>query len=77
MYPLFMNPKKSPDPHRLILNLPDKINPKRINEYIALSNLSIYYTWQNIKRIYRNNKSKKSVYWWNDKFKLSDASYSA
>ena len=77
MYPLFMNPKTSPDPHRLILNLPDKINPKRINEYIALSNLSIYYTWQNIKRIYRNNKSKKSVYWWNDKFELSDASYSA
>lgn len=50
MYPLFKNPKKSPDPHRLILNLPDKINPKRINGYITLSNLSIYCTWQNIKR---------------------------
>ena len=50
MYPLFKNPKKSPDPHRLILNLPDKINPKRINGYITLSNFSIYCTWQNIKR---------------------------
>ena len=38
------------DLHRLLLNLPDKINLERGDKYVALSNLSIYYTWKNIKR---------------------------
>ena len=41
---------KTSDPHRLLLNLSDKINLKRSNKYVALSNLSIYYTWKNIKK---------------------------
>ena len=32
------------DLHRLLLNLLDKINVKRSDKYVALSNLSIYYT---------------------------------
>ena len=41
-----MNSKNSkiPDPYRLLLNLADKINLKRSDKYVALSNLSIYYT---------------------------------
>ena len=41
-----MNSKKSrtSDPHRLLLNLTDKIDLRRKGKYIALSNLSIYYT---------------------------------
>ena len=35
---------KTFDSHRLLLNLTDKINLKRSYEYVALSNLSIYYT---------------------------------
>ena len=35
--------RKTSDPHRLLLNLTDKINLRRKNKYIALSNLSIYY----------------------------------
>ena len=31
------------DPHRLLLNLSDKIDLKRKDKYIALSNLGIYY----------------------------------
>ena len=48
---------KISDPHRLLLNLSDKINLKRTEyaEYAALTNLSIYYTWKNIKRSYKNN----------------------
>ena len=42
---------KTSDPHRLLLNLLDKINIKRSDKYVALSNLSIYYTWKNIRRI--------------------------
>ena len=35
---------KTSDPHRLLLNLPDKINLKRTDKYVPLSNLCIYYT---------------------------------
>ena len=37
------------DSHGLLLNLTDNINLKKSNEYVVLSNLSIYYTWKNIK----------------------------
>ena len=37
------------DDHRLLLSLTDKINLKRSDKYVALSNLTIYYTWKNIK----------------------------
>ena len=49
---------KTSDPHRLLLNLSHKINLKRSDKYVALSNLSIYYTWKNIKKSYKNNKFK-------------------
>ena len=52
---------KTSDPHRLLLNLPDKINLNRSYKYVALSNLSIYYTWENIKKPYKNNKFKISA----------------
>ena len=41
-----------------------------------LSNLSIYYTWKNIKKLYNNNKFKISAPTWNDQFGLPDGSYS-
>ena len=40
---------KTSDPHRLLLNLSDKINLKRSDKYVALSYLSIHYTRKNIK----------------------------
>ena len=52
---------KTSDPLRLLLILSDKINLKRSDIYVALSNLSIYYTWKNIKKSYKNNKSKISA----------------
>ena len=61
---------KTSDPHRLLLNLSDKINLKRSNKYVALSNLSIYYTWKNIKKSYKNNKFKISASTWNEEFQL-------
>ena len=41
----------------------------------ALSNLSIYYTWGNIKSYYKNNKVKIPVPTWTDKFELLDGLY--
>ena len=64
---IFMNSKNSkiPDPHRLLLNLTNKINLKRSDKYVALPIPSIYYyyTWKN-KR-YKNNKFKISASTWN------------
>ena len=60
----FMNSgnSKTSDLRRLLLliNLLDKIDLKRKNKYIALSNLSIYYAWKNINKSYKNNKFKIS-----------------
>ena len=48
---IFMNSKNSKisDPHRLLLNLTDKISLERSDKYVALSNHSIYYTWKKYK----------------------------
>ena len=78
MNTIFMNCKNSKTfgPHRLLLSLSDKINLKRSDKYVALSNLSIYYTWKNIKKSYKNNKFKISAPTWNEEFELPDGSYS-
>ena len=78
MNTIFMNSgnSKTSDPHRLLLNLSDKINLKRSNACVALPNHSIYYTWKNIKKSYKNNKFKTSAPTWNEKFELLDGSYS-
>ena len=64
---IFMNSgnSKTSDPQRLLPNLTDKINLKRSDEYVALSNLRIYYTWKNIKKSYKNNEFKISASTWN------------
>ena len=58
-----------------MLNLTDKIDLRRGEKSVASSNLSIYYTWKNIKNSYSNNKVKVSAPTWNDKFDLPDGSY--
>ena len=73
-----MNSKnsKTSDPHRLLLNLTDKIDLRKKGKCIALSNLSIYYTWKNIKKPYKNDKFKISAPTWNEEFELFDGSCS-
>ena len=62
--------------HRFKLDLTDKLNLKNPKKNMALANLSICYTWKNIKSEYSNNKSKISIQTWNDIFDLPDGSYS-
>ena len=69
------NSKKS-KPHRIKLDLTDKLNLKNRKKNMALANLSIYYTWKNIKSEYNNNKFKISAPTWNDTLYLPDGSYS-
>ena len=63
MNTMFTNSNKSEtfDTHRLLLNLADIIDFRRKVQYIALSNLSIYYGWKNIKKSHKNNKFKISA----------------
>ena len=67
---------KTSEPHRFKLDLTDKLNLKNPNKNMALANLSIYYTWKNIKSEYNNNKFKISAPTWNDTFDFPDGSCS-
>ena len=55
---------------RILPNLSNKINLKRSDEFVALSNHSIYYTSKDIKKPYKNNKFKISAPMWNNKSEL-------
>ena len=75
---IFINSENSRTlkPHILTLKLVNKLDLRFGEKVIALSNLSIYYTWKNIKSSYNNNKFKISAPRLNDKFELRDGSYS-
>ena len=62
--------------HVLLLKLADKLDLRRGQKSVALSNLSICYTLKNIKSSYKNNKFKISAQTWSDEFELPDGSYS-
>ena len=67
---------KTSKPHVLTLKLTSKLDLRIGEKVIALSNLSIYYAWRNIKSSYNNNKFKISIPTWNDEFELPDGSCS-
>ena len=73
-----MNTANSKTKHsnKFVYNFTDKLNLKNPNKNIALANLSIHYTWKNIKSDYNNNKFKISAPTWNDMFDVPDGSYS-
>ena len=48
-----------------MLKLTNELDLRRGEKIIALSNLSIYYTWKNIKSSCNNNKFKISAPTWN------------
>ena len=75
---IFMNSEnsKTSKPYVLKLKLTSKLDLRIGEKVIALSNLSIYYTWGNTKSSYNNNKFKISAPTWNDEFELPDESYS-
>ena len=68
---------KTNESNKFIYQFTDKLNLKTPNnKNIGLVNLSIYYTWKNIKFAHNNNKFKKSAPTWNDVFDLPNGSYS-
>ena len=62
--------------HVLVLKLTNKLDLKRGQKTVALSNLSIHYTWKNIKSSYNNNEFKISAPTWSEEFELPGGSYS-
>ena len=75
---IFMNSEnsKTSEYHVLVFKLTDKLDRRRGQKTVALSNLSIYYTWKNIKSSYNKNKFKISAPTWSEEFELLDGSYS-
>ena len=75
---IFMDSKntRTSEYHVLVLKLTNKLDLRRGQKTVALSNLSIYYTWKNIKSSYNNNKFKISAPTWSEEFELPDGSYS-
>ena len=57
---------KTSNSNRLLMNL------KRSSKYVALPNLSIYYSCENVKQSYKNNKFKISAPTWNEELELPD-----
>ena len=74
METFFVNSKnsKTSEPNRFKYDLIDKLDLKNPNKNMALGNLSIYYTWKNVKSTYNNNKFKISAATWNETFNLPD-----
>ena len=66
---------KTNEPNSFKYDLIDKLDLKNPNKNMALANLSIYYTWKNVKSIYNNNKFKILAPTWNETFDLPDGSY--
>ena len=79
MEKIFMNTDNSRtnESNKFIYQFTDKLNLKTPNnKNSGLVNLSIYYTWKNIKTEYNNNKFNISAPTWNDTFDFPDGSYS-
>ena len=78
METIFINTlnSKTNESNKFMYQLTDKLNLKNPNKNMVLANLSIYYTWKNIKSECNNNKFKISAPTWNDTFDLPNGSYS-
>ena len=71
-----MENSKTNEPHKFVLNLSQKLHLRGSDKHVALQNLSIYYTWKNIRKQYKNNKLKIIAPTSNDEFELPDGLYS-
>ena len=76
METIFINTEnsKSNESHNFALNLSQRLGLKSSNKHAALQNFSIYFTWKNIRKQYKNNKLKIIAPTWNDEFELPDCS---
>ena len=78
METIFINIENSKinESHKFLFNLSLISDLRSLNKHVALQNLSIYYTWKNMRQQYKNNKLKKIAPTWNNEFDLPHGSYS-
>ena len=62
--------------HTFVINLSQRLDLRSPNKHVALENLSIYYTWNNIRKQFKNNKLKIIAPTRIDEFELPDGTYS-
>ena len=67
-----MENSKTSAPHKLLINSSHILDLKSLNKVVAFQNLSLYYTWKNIRKQHENDKLKIIAPAWNDEFKLPD-----
>ena len=60
--------RKTSDPHKFVFNLSQRLDLRSSDKYVALQNLSYYYTWKNIRKQYKSNKLKIIASTWIDEF---------
>ena len=74
---IFVNSKnsKTSEPHRLLINHADKLDLKRSDKYVALSNLRMYCTWKNIKYHTKTNLFTISSTTWCKNLDILHGSY--
>ena len=60
METIFMNTEnsKTDEPHEFVFNFSQRLDLRNSDKHVALQNSSIYYTWKNIRKKYKNNKLK-------------------
>ena len=75
MQTIFMNTEnsKTNEPHIFLPNLLQRLDLSSSNKHVALQNLSIYYTWKNIRKQHKNNKLEIIASTRNDEFELPDS----
>ena len=76
METIFINTEnsKTNEAHKFVLNLTQRLDLRSPSKRIQ--NLSIYYTWKDIRQQYKSNKLKAAAPTWNDEFELPDGSNS-
>ena len=67
---------KTNELHKFFLSFSQRLDLIISNKHVALQNVSIYYTWKNIRKHYKNNKLNLIAPTWNDDFDLPDGTYS-
>ena len=76
METIFINTEnsKTNEAHKFVLNLTQRLDLRSPSKHIQ--NLSIYYTWKDIRQQYKSNKLQATAPTWNDEFELPDGSNS-
>ena len=59
---------KTNKPHKFAVNLSKRLDLSSSNKHVTLQNLSVCYTWKNIRKENKSNKPKIIVPTWNNEF---------